>query len=152
MEPKKYTYLVEVIFEYVDVSNPNTPEMERILKVGVEIFFFAEEKKSEAKQNAQKFYDKTLRYGLERKGGSVVKSLIAPNCIKNIAIVDFEMYKAEQDTIQQAMAEAMAQEAKAAEEAAASAGESVEATSTPIPSQVEGVAEAAAVNMDVAAN
>ncbi len=113
-----YNYLVEVAFEQVIVENNGLPNVDKKIDINTEIFSFSDEKKSVAKMNAQKFFDKTLRYGLERSGGSIVKSVITPNSIKNIGIIDFNLYQEEQRLMQEeVVAAAEKAEAVALEEA-----------------------------------
>lgn len=92
---EEYKYLVEVVYEEVIVEDNGTPDMRQSTKLSTQVFTFAGQNKSVAKQDADRFFDKTLRYGLTRKGGSIIKSLVPAHCIKNIGMVDFNLYTEE---------------------------------------------------------
>lgn len=104
---KEHVYLVEVTFEAVAVE-----ENVQTLKLQTEVATFKDFKKSEAKRRAQDFYDRVIRYGLSKSGGSVVKAQVPPNCIKNIALVDYDKYQ-EDAAVMMEQAQAMAQESEA---------------------------------------
>lgn len=89
---KENTYIVEVSFETVVVKDQDTDEERQVLELHTEVATFKDFNKSEAKQRAQNFFDKTVRYGLTKSGGSVIKALVPANSIKNIALVDYTKY------------------------------------------------------------
>jgi hypothetical protein len=113
-------FLLEVIFE-----RPTLNEHGQFLNLETTLFSFEHPEKDVAYQDAVKELERISREGLELSGGALVKSIIMPNCIKQVGIVDYELYEAENSAI--------------------------ESESSPAPAEMPVVTESALVNPDVVA-
>lgn len=98
---KEHIYLVEVTFEAVIVADRGQGTERQYLELRTEVATFKDFNKSEAKKRAQDFFDRTLRYGLSKTGESVIKAIVPPNAIKNIALVDYEKFQEEMERIRE---------------------------------------------------
>lgn len=94
---KQYTYLVEVVYDNVVVENNGEADMHKFIELDTQVFSFTDTNKSVARQNAAKFYDEVVRYGIKRSGGSIIKSVVPPSAIKMVGLVDLEKWQEEQE-------------------------------------------------------
>lgn len=98
---KEAVYIVEISFEAVVVRDRGTENERQELELRTEVASFKDFNKSEAKKRAQDFFDRTIRYGLTKTGKSVVKAVVPPNAIKNIALVDMALFEEEMQEAKQ---------------------------------------------------
>lgn len=88
-------YLLEVIYNKVEVENNGTEGMRQYVRVATHVMRFEDPNKSVALQNANREMDRVLRYGLKMSGGAVIKSVITPAAILQVGIVDHEKWSEE---------------------------------------------------------
>lgn len=97
---KEYTYLVEVIYDEVIVIGNGTPEARREVNIQSQVFSFTDDNQQAARQAAEKEMDRIIRYGLKLHGGSVIKTVILPGSVRQVGLVDYNLYLEEQRLIQ----------------------------------------------------
>lgn len=85
-------YLVEIIFNQVYTKTDEDDMKSYDTRITTQIYSF---EGPNSKHDARNFMDKVIRYGLELKGGSVLKSVIHPSCIMQVGLVDEAKYQEE---------------------------------------------------------
>jgi hypothetical protein len=89
-------YILEVVYEQVVETGDG-----RHLELAVDSFTFKNASKDIAKRDVDREFDRILRYGLKKSGGSIIKLIIPPSSIKNIGIVDYNKWVEEQQLMSQ---------------------------------------------------
>lgn len=95
-EINKYTFLVEVIYDQVYVENNGTPEIRHASRIASQVWSFENEDRDAALSAANAAMEKVLIEGLSVAGGSILKSIITPTCIRQVGLVDYNLYQEEQ--------------------------------------------------------
>lgn len=86
----EHKYIVEVIYEKINSENEGTGDFSLYTSLDVHHMYFSGQNKSQVKQDAQKYFDRCVRYGVYREGPGIVKSIIPPSAIKAISLLDHE--------------------------------------------------------------
>ena len=104
-----YKFLVEVVFEQVFIRADEQGTKRRDVEITAQVYEFQDAKQAVALRDAQREFDNILRRGLKLKGGSILKNVIPPSAIKQIALVDYNLYQkeAEIEAQEQAQSEAI---------------------------------------------
>lgn len=94
MDRKKFTFLVEVIYEQIYTKTVDDTPV-RLMELAVNNYSFSDDNRDRAYNDAVKEMDRILRYGMHLKGGAILKSTITPASIKQVGIVDLDRYEME---------------------------------------------------------
>lgn len=87
-------YIVETIYWQPKSKLNDEGKMVMGVELGSHMMEFSNPNESNARHEATKFMDDTIRYGLKAKpGGPIVKSTILPSAIMQVGIVDEEKYQ-----------------------------------------------------------
>lgn len=100
MDRKKFTFIVEVIFEQVFNKEDGEGNPTRGMELTTQSSSFSDDNREKAYNGAVKEMDSILRYGLKMKGGSILKSVITPSSIKQVGIIDLDQWEAENKAMQ----------------------------------------------------
>jgi hypothetical protein len=93
-------YLLEVIFEQIESSTNEEGGLVLTSNIRSQVWSFENEDANVALNDARTELHRVTIEGLKLHGGAVIETIILPSSIKQIGLIDFDQYEADNSTVE----------------------------------------------------